>query len=625
MMKDIYRSAHQVSVWLGHGMPKIERQDRGHHSSDSDDSDEDNESGSDSDSDTGSDGSSDGSSDERKDGEIDGASHLVVCCDSGDEGDEVGNEDPNEDVDEVIDDDEDSEFFPDFFVELMAADRGRPLDLAFFLEGCLKLRGVLNSPWWRRVWVIQEVSYARSVRFHYGRLVFSFAFLSGLFRKIKEHSGRWLFEEEDDETGRRGTVFDRVNRDMLLNVFRRVRVSVLTDEFFPLREMYNLSYSFKATDPRDRIFALLGVVDEASHGRCIVPDYESGTRDVFIHAMTAITCNTLDFSLLGYAGLATSRARYNDGEHAGLPLPSWVPDFAAFPGVLLNLGSARGDFYKASTARRPVLAKKGAICLAKADLDAPGKDEEDGHGPIQHGVPYPLLRQGNARCPAKHYDTLTVQGTMADTIIACGIEFHGDNDETALGAWETIDSVLTFFEDGLRMIRKLGTYPTREKAEEVLFRTIFANNSRDWFQPKKLGWLSGFKFKKLLRALRAEADAGRGHESLVGHSREKPSNALERLGASFTTIPVTRAGCGRKLFSTRRGYVGLASNGVMVGDEVWLINGAAVPFISRKCMVAADDDGAVVREFICEAYVHGIMNGEAFSFKDIKEGPLVFI
>ncbi|RSM08362.1 hypothetical protein CDV31_008174 [Fusarium ambrosium] len=467
MMKDIYRSAHQVSVWLGHGMPKIERQDRGHHSSDSDDSGEDN--GSDSDSDT----SSDGSSDERRDGEIDGASHLVVCCDSGDEGDDVGNQDPNEDVDEVIDDDEDSEFFPDFFVELMAVDRGRPLDLNFFLEGCLKLRGVLNSPWWRRVWVIQEVSYARSVRFHYGRLVFSFAFLSVLFRKVKEHSGRWLFEEEDDETGRRGTVFDRVNRDMLLDVFRRVRVSVLTDEFSPLREMYNLSYSFKATDPRDRIFALLGVVDEASHGRCIVPDYESGTRDVFIHAMTAITCNTLDFSLLGYAGLAISRAR----------------------------------------------------------------------------------------CPAKHYDTLIVQGTIADTIVSCGIEFHGDNDETALGAWETIDSVLTFFEDGLRIIRKLGTYPTREK---------IGFGPRSW---------AGFQVSR----------------------------------------------CGRKLFSTRRGYVGLASNGVMVGDEVWLINGAAVPFISRKCMVAADDDGAVVREFICEAYVHGIMNGEAFSFKDIKEGPLVFI
>lgn len=91
------------------------------------------------------------------------------------------------------------------------------------------------------------------------------------------------------------------------------------------------------------------------------------------------------------------------------------------------------------------------------------------------------------------------------------------------------------------------------------------------------------------------------------------------------------AGILRKLFVTQRGYVGLALNGVRVGDEVRLVHGAGVPFITRPCptdvmgTTSSAEGAPVQRQLVCEAYIHGIMNGEAISFENVKRGQLTLI
>jgi hypothetical protein len=52
-------------------------------------------------------------------------------------------------------------------------------------------------------------------------------------------------------------------------------------------------------------------------------------------------------------------------------------------------------------------------------------------------------------------------------------------------------------------------------------------------------------------------------------------------------------------------YIGLASGDVRLGDEVWLLEGSSDPLILRR-------ENDVYRKFIGDAYIHGIMYGEAF-------------
>jgi len=60
---------------------------------------------------------------------------------------------------------------------------------------------------------------------------------------------------------------------------------------------------------------------------------------------------------------------------------------------------------------------------------------------------------------------------------------------------------------------------------------------------------------------------------------------------------------GRRMFRTRGGYLGMGSVSVEPGDQVWVVKGGDVPLVLRP------KNGRY--RLIGEAYVHGIMRGEA--------------
>jgi hypothetical protein len=63
----------------------------------------------------------------------------------------------------------------------------------------------------------------------------------------------------------------------------------------------------------------------------------------------------------------------------------------------------------------------------------------------------------------------------------------------------------------------------------------------------------------------------------------------------------------RQLFMTAEGRIGFTLCGVQPGDSVCILNGAWVPHVLRK----VDDRDGTVYKFIGDAYVHGLMYGEA--------------
>ena len=68
-------------------------------------------------------------------------------------------------------------------------------------------------------------------------------------------------------------------------------------------------------------------------------------------------------------------------------------------------------------------------------------------------------------------------------------------------------------------------------------------------------------------------------------------------------------------FLTKSGYMGVGPPQVRRGDQVWVFNGGNVPFVMRK--IEEEAEGCPQLTLIGDAYVHGIMDGEA-----MDDGPL---
>ena len=82
--------------------------------------------------------------------------------------------------------------------------------------------------------------------------------------------------------------------------------------------------------------------------------------------------------------------------------------------------------------------------------------------------------------------------------------------------------------------------------------------------------------------------------------------SLPRLGPHDEAAPTwgMRGMRGMRLFRTKDHWVGKGPEGLQARDELWIIPGAVVPFVLRRALNGE-------RVFVGQAYIHGIMCGEA--------------
>lgn len=113
-------------------------------------------------------------------------------------------------------------------------------------------------------------------------------------------------------------------------------------------------------------------------------------------------------------------------------------------------------------------------------------------------------------------------------------------------------------------------------------------------------------------------DKSQGHDHsdggiLTGCIDQAPLHHLEPVDndrvASFETRVAEVKKC-RRMFHTEKKYFGIGPQSIEVGDEVWLLRGANVPFVLRRLEVGN-------YQVIGEVYVHGVMHGEAL--KDVAD------
>jgi hypothetical protein len=74
----------------------------------------------------------------------------------------------------------------------------------------------------------------------------------------------------------------------------------------------------------------------------------------------------------------------------------------------------------------------------------------------------------------------------------------------------------------------------------------------------------------------------------------------------------------RRLFRTKKNYLGIAAESIEKGDAVWVLAGSAVPLVLRPV-----EDGGW--KLVGETYIHGIMNGEVVKLvgKELRQIDLI--
>ena len=166
-----------------------------------------------------------------------------------------------------------------------------------------------DAPFWRRAWIIQELAKAQKLDIRYGNLVIPWVklksalfsssispYLHGDFVALLQVLDQFQSRERQDRIGGR--------RRTLLEALFETRNSL-------------------ATDPRDKIYALLGL---ASDGVRIIPapNYVQRWNDVYTKAAENIVVGQGKIGAILLARRNDARKRFKTD---GL-LPSWVPNWA---------------------------------------------------------------------------------------------------------------------------------------------------------------------------------------------------------------------------------------------------------------------------------------------------------
>jgi hypothetical protein len=108
----------------------------------------------------------------------------------------------------------------------------------------------------------------------------------------------------------------------------------------------------------------------------------------------------------------------------------------------------------------------------------------------------------------------------------------------------------------------------------------------------------------------------------VERARPSHEELFEELLAQMSTriptrSPLCESLCGmvpnHAFFITKAGYIGMGPPKILPGDQVWVLYGSRVPFVMRKAKTSDKDYHTPQLTLIGDAYLHGIMDGEAVS------------
>lgn len=184
------------------------------------------------------------------------------------------------------------------------------------------LQGIFSRHWFRRVWIVQEIAVAREAIVVCGPDVMSWwEFNQGcrqITRRVRQTSTRNPYNDTNF------VHCARIGRLLDINNISETKVRLKRNLLFLLQHFGHLD----ATDPRDKVYGLLGLASEVqepdAQDEMIVPDYNHPTSMVYADLVKFMVTKTRRLDIL--RACQGSSRRISD-------LPSWAPDWTGCTNV----------------------------------------------------------------------------------------------------------------------------------------------------------------------------------------------------------------------------------------------------------------------------------------------------
>jgi hypothetical protein len=434
------------------------------------------------------------------------------------------------------------------------------------------MKQILRRPWWHRLWTAQESILGPVLEFTCGHRCISaeplFALANSWFIHRRFCCSGYLWKNSG---------LNRFSDSMLfIDDLRSDRQEKSGHELLYLLASHR---SRECADPRDKIYGLLGLCPDHEKSS-IIPDYSAPISRVY----EDVTLNIIEkHGSLDIFGHICSRI------FGGFELwrninPSWVPNWAAedtYPvGPLrrLEIRQRQIKHYRASSGaiislkhlQRGRISLRGVFCGAIALLGSPIIPESS--GVINWKA---LLKEWRDLAEIENFPN---RPYAAKTSTTCYNAY-----------WQTLCCSLL----------PLRSIPQNFGLVNSFKRTLENMEYRSWHEAW-WDWIMRF-------------DANLSHlDSVSSHYTGAEIHAFD--SQVYKSVNMRRL-----LVSDNDRWLGLAPMDAQVGDKIVLLGGGKVPYILRP------KDGAETGyyELIGDAYVHGIMDGEAWNPELLEEIVLV--
>ena len=445
------------------------------------------------------------------------------------------------------------------------------------------MKRFFTRPWWGRIWVLQEVTFAKDADFICGSKKISKSRCSAA---INAYSALWevLIVAFRRDCGS----LTQYQRDIIPNIFQhRPRIMLSMSRVhrqggFGLAALLRTTcvgtinpnrhgpHHLESTKPEDKIFALLGLAvdrEELIH-LGVLPRYGIPYEQIYTTTMAALLKQG-HISLLSMCQAPRSPI-----------LPSWFPDWShSVTDMLQDVKNDHETLYPA--------------------FNASGDQSRRSTVEILRG-------QGTVL-------GISVMGHIYDEIRQVG-RFNDRADDKVVPVKKTSSWPVEWLLEIIRL-----TYCTRNKYQQFTDRLSAAGRT----SIGDVGYDENAHLKRVgnSRFVDAAVLLQRGSKTILkGRIKAEAERFLASQAAKRTlnvpTKTMTHFGSeiigkslGRLPFITKKGSLGLSSVHIASGDVVAVILGSQVPFVLRS-------HGEGRYQVISEAYVDGIMDGEATSLSD---------
>ncbi|KAI1078503.1 heterokaryon incompatibility protein-domain-containing protein [Whalleya microplaca] len=485
---------------------------------------------------------------------------------------------------------------------------------------------VALNPWFRRAWTLQEGITGpddTTCVYFYGNKKLT------RWQVICASVATWYRMPEDCP----------VDRDSWAPLWNRRRIYHWyrgrdPGRFVSLLALMAFSCQTKASDPRDHIYSLLGVVNRWDREAVGLPTYHLDVEVVYTDLVRKWVQKHESLDIICFAQMCHRRYGSMDSK-----LPSWVPDWrnrvirsaVATPMLVSQSGKRHiGNFRPLSEA-----AQRGALQYNATGAEKPQVIfSDDGQRLTCKGVLVDILDGVGGMADARHPNSDVILEPCIQSISPINTLDLSDKGIPSTSSMAEPEKVALATTVGKEIVLSLAhgrgdiylqwaapILRFLKEFKEMAFKGIRdgINLKEDdcvaWYDLNKSLLVRGMTLEEICENIEPSDETELRQESETERKTDGQYPVfVERFSHTTGMKELTR-----RLITTEKGYVGTAPRQARKGDVVCVLFGCSVPVILSPRPIAGN-----VYEFIGEAYMEGFMNGEALK-KDKQEMEFVLI